>query len=86
MSPAKSTQNTGTEADADTGADTTPARLAAIETSLAQGRQRMDRMQTELTVNTEITAEVRDLLNSFKGGFRVLGWLGVGGGNLALPA
>lgn len=63
--------------------DTTPdahdtaARLAIIDDRLDAGAARMDAMQRELAANTEVTTEIRDLLASFKGGFRVAGWLGV---------
>jgi hypothetical protein len=38
------------------------ARLKALELALAD--------------NTQVTMDVRDLLDAFKGGFKVLGWLG----------
>jgi hypothetical protein len=40
---------------------------------------RTDAIERELKANTEVTAEVRDLLTTVKGGFKVLGWLGHGG-------
>ena len=52
------------------------ARLDAIENQLREGAQRMDGMQTELTRNTEVTTEVRDLLAAYKSGMRVLAGLG----------
>lgn len=52
-------------------------RLAAIEASLRDGSVRMDSMQAELSANTAITVQVRDLLQALRGGLRVLGWLGV---------
>lgn len=35
-------------------------------------------IQTELGQNTKVTTEVRDYLEAFRGGFKVLGWLGTG--------
>lgn len=52
------------------------ARLDAIENQLREGAQRMDGMQAELTKNTEVTTEVRDLLAAYKSGMRVLAGLG----------
>lgn len=52
-------------------------RLAAIEARLLEGSARMDRMQAELSANTAITVQVRDLLQTLRGGLRLLGWLGV---------
>lgn len=33
-------------------------------------------IREELSKNTEVTTEVRDYLQAFKGGFKVLGWFG----------
>lgn len=52
-------------------------RLACIEARLLDGSARMDRMEAELSANTAITVQVRDLLQALRGGLRVLGWLGV---------
>lgn len=59
-------------------------RLTAIEERLRQGSERMNRFEQELKKNTEMTAEgneatyeIRDLMDIAKGGFRVLGWIGV---------
>jgi hypothetical protein len=38
---------------------------------------RITRIETSLTDTRAVTHEVRDLLSAVKGGFRVLGWLGV---------
>ena len=53
-------------------------RLAAIEARLERGSARMDLHEQALAENTAITQEIRDLLAAFKGGFKVLGWLGTG--------
>ena len=53
------------------GAQTTRAEL--IET-----RGRLAAVEAELKTNTDITSEVRDLLGTFRSGFKVLGWLGTG--------
>ena len=63
--------------DATPAAPDTAARMASIEGRLDAGAKRMDAMQRELAANTEVTTEIRDLLASFKGGFRVAGWLAV---------
>lgn len=47
------------------------ARLAARAVN-----DRLDTMQLELTANTSLTREMRDLLELGKAGFRVLGYLG----------
>lgn len=52
-------------------------RLAGIEARLLEGSARMDRMQAELSANTAITVQVRDLLQTLRGGLRLLGWLGI---------
>jgi hypothetical protein len=65
------------------------AHLSAQMAELAIGQQaavkdraefakRVTLIETELAANTAVTHEVRDLLTAFKGGFRVLGWLGTG--------
>lgn len=56
----------------------TEERLAAIEERLDRGSDRMDRIERTLNENTDATLEVRDLINTVKGGFKVLGWLGGG--------
>lgn len=52
------------------------ARFKAIEDRLDAGARRMNAMQTELTANTAVTAEVRDILDTVRSGLRVLGGLG----------
>lgn len=61
----------------------TPADIAAIHARLDKGAARMDAMQegmdemkVELSANTKVTTEVRDLLETWKGGIRFAGWLG----------
>lgn len=51
-------------------------RIAAIEAQLVDGSKRMDRMQEELTSNTEVTREIRDILAMGRTGLKVLGGLG----------
>ncbi len=42
------------------------------------GAKRMAAIEKALAENTEITEQIRDFLAAFRGGFRVLGWLGSG--------
>ena len=58
-------------------------RMTAVESCLAQGTERMGTMQAELSANTDVTNEVRDILGAAKGFFRfcsaagvVLKWVG----------
>lgn len=58
-------------------------RMAAVEACLGEGTRRMDSMQKELSDNTAITTEVREILGTAKGAFRffsavgtVIKWLG----------
>ena len=60
-------------------------RVTDIERRLGKGSERMSNLEgkltevaTELRLNTDVTMEVRELLAAFKGGFKVLGWFGVG--------
>lgn len=50
--------------------------IERIDQRLDNGSARMDLMQGELTRNTEVTTEVRDVLNMAKAGLRVLGGIG----------
>jgi hypothetical protein len=43
-----------------------------------QFADRMTTIETKLADTQSVTHEVRDLLTAFKGGFKVLGWLGTG--------
>lgn len=56
----------------------TDQRLQAIEQRLANGDRRMTLMQGELTQNTLVTTEVRELLEAARTGLKVLGWFGLG--------
>jgi len=54
-----------------------------VAQSLRDGRERMDRIESDVRSNTDITAamkadtqDVLDILNAVKGGLKVLGWLG----------
>lgn len=65
--------------------------MHTIQRQLQHGDQRMTSMATDLAANTATTTEVRDLLAAFKGGMKVLEWLGraarwVGGIAAALTA
>lgn len=51
-------------------------RLIAIEKELAQGRDRMGRIEDSIVDNTEMTATIRDIVVAGKTGFKVLGWIG----------
>lgn len=53
--------------------------MRRIDERFASGTRRMDDMQAELTRNTEVTTEVRDLMTVARGGFRVLELIGTGG-------
>jgi hypothetical protein len=57
---------------------TTEQRLLAIEQRLDRGAVRMTAMQQEIADNTEVTKEVRDILQTFRTGFKVAGWIGTG--------
>ncbi len=48
----------------------------ATDERLDQGSERMDALQKSLDGNTEVTTEVRDILNGVKLGFKVLNWVG----------
>ena len=73
--------------------------LERVDARLDRGSERMDLMQAELSKNTQVTTEVRELLELGRAGFKVLGFLGratiflgkatvaigaIGGGLLAL--
>lgn len=51
-------------------------QIAAQKVSAAE--MRMAALEKALGANTEITREVRDLLDALKGGMKVLGWMGTG--------
>lgn len=60
-------------------------RLDHIEARLDRGSQNMSEiradvsgLRAELAGNTEVTNEVRELLEAGKNGLKVLGWIGVG--------
>ena len=50
--------------------------VRAMKERLDSGARRMNAMQTELTANTAVTTEVRDILDTVRSGLRVLGGLG----------
>jgi hypothetical protein len=59
---------------------TTEERLDAIEQRLQRGSEHMALIDGAIAENTTLTREVRDVLDAFKGGMKVLGWLGTGMG------
>lgn len=52
------------------------AAIAEIQERLSDSGARMDDMQAELSRNTQVTDEVRDILSGSKGGLKALGALG----------
>jgi len=50
--------------------------MQLVKERLDSGARRMNAMQTELTANTAVTAEVRDILDAGRTGLRVRGGLG----------
>ena len=55
---------------------TTTDRLASIEERLEHGSERMDLLDAEMTKNTELTQEIRDIMAAARVGFKVLGGIG----------
>lgn len=52
------------------------SQLAEYAVQQLDVEKRLRQMEADLTQNTAITTEVRELLQTVKGGMRVLGWLG----------
>jgi hypothetical protein len=52
------------------------ARLADIDQRLARGDARMASIESDLSANTAITREIRDLMDAARLGLRMLGGLG----------
>ena len=52
-------------------------RLDAIEARLADGHERMGRIESGLEANSAATFELLELMRTLKAGFKVLGWFGV---------
>lgn len=50
--------------------------IGNVEDRQTEAVGRMDTMQRELTANTEVTTEVRELLSAAKGGLKVIGGIG----------
>lgn len=50
--------------------------IGNVEDRQTEAVSRMDTMQRELTANTEVTTEVRELLSAAKGGLKVIGGIG----------
>lgn len=67
---------TPTEDRRDPGAPVTRADLANVQRQLASGDLRMNAIEVELRTNTDLTADVKVLLEAARAGLRVLGWLG----------
>lgn len=52
------------------------ARLDGHDERLTDGDTRFCQLETALAENTSITKEIKDILESAKGAFRALNWLG----------
>lgn len=50
--------------------------IGGVEDRQTEAFSRMENMQRELTANTEVTTEVRELLSAAKGGLKVIGGIG----------
>jgi hypothetical protein len=57
--------------------------ISRIDERLDKGSDRMDEMQRELSANTTVTTEVRDLLEMGRAGIKVLAFIGKAGMALA---
>lgn len=57
--------------------DTVPGQLEAIHQRLERGDKRMASIEAEVSKNTAITAEIKEILDAARLGFKVLGGLGV---------
>lgn len=57
-------------------APVTRADLANVQRQLATGDLRMTAIEVELRNNTDLTADVKALLEAARVGLRVLGWMG----------
>jgi hypothetical protein len=60
----------------DPDAPVTRSDLANVQRQLASGDLRMNAIESELRTNTELTADVKDLLDAARSGLKVIGWLG----------
>jgi hypothetical protein len=60
----------------DPDAPVTRADLAHVQRQLAAGDSRMATIEAELKTNTNLTEDVKDLLNAARVGLKVLGWIG----------
>jgi hypothetical protein len=52
-------------------------RFSEIDAQFAKGAERMAAIERELQNNTQVTREVRELMELGRNGFKVLGWFGV---------
>ena len=64
----------------DPNAPVTRTDLANVQRQLANGDLRMTAIEVELRTNTELTADVKALLEAVRAGLKVLGWLGSAAG------
>jgi len=64
----------------DPDAPVTRTDLANVQRQLANGDLRMTAIEVELRTNTELTADVKALLEAVRAGLKVLGWLGSAAG------
>lgn len=55
------------------------AQLAEYAVQAHQVDKRLGEIEVSLAENTTITGEVRELMQSVKGGMKVLGWIGAAG-------
>jgi chromosome segregation ATPase len=50
--------------------------MHSVDKCLRKGEERMGSMEAELSANSAVTIEVRNILSAAKGAFTVLGWMG----------
>ena len=50
--------------------------VAKIEERLDQGAHRMDKFETSMELNNDMTKDIHSMFVTGKGGLKVLGWLG----------
>lgn len=60
----------------DPDAPVTRADLADVQRQLASGDLRMNAIEVELRNNTDLTADVKALLDAARVGLKVIGWIG----------
>jgi hypothetical protein len=57
-------------------AKTLGEKIQIVEERLTDGHSRMDRLEQKIDANTAVTEEIRDIVSTAKGFFRVLGLIG----------